>query len=114
MQKSHGVINQFVLEAKKRLGDHIHQIVLYGSYARNEESENSDIDILLLVDFSDMEIKKIQNDIYDLAFELELATGKDISPVIINIEQFRHWKDTLPFYRNIKREGVVLHDAERV
>ena len=49
-----------------------------------------------------------------MAFELEMATGKDISPVIINIEQFRYWKDTLPFYRNIKREGVVLHDTKGV
>ena len=38
--------------------------------ARNEERENPDIDILLLVDLPANEIKRIQNDIYDLAFEL--------------------------------------------
>ena len=114
MEKPSDVINEFIWEVKSQLGSHIQQIVLFGSYARNYESEGSDIDILLLVDYSDAEIKEIQYSIYDVAFELEMATGKDISPVIINIEQFRYWKDTLPFYRNIKREGVVLHDTKGV
>jgi len=48
---------------------------LYGSYARGEERANSDIDILLLVDLPDKEIKEIHNNIYDLAFELELVSG---------------------------------------
>lgn len=114
MEKPTDVINEFIGEVKNQHGRHIQQIVLFGSYARDEEREGSDIDILLLVDYSDAEIKKIQNSIYDLAFELEMATGKDISPIIINVEQFRYWKDTLPFYRNIRREGVVLHGAERI
>lgn len=87
---------------------------MYGSYARNEERENSDIDILLLVDLPVVEIKRIQNDIYDLAFELELSSGKDISPVIINSVQFNYWKDTLPFYRNIKKEGQLLYDTKGI
>lgn len=108
------VINEFVQSVKILLGCHVQNIILYGSYARNEERENSDIDILLLVDLPAKEIKRIQNDIYDLAFELELASGKDISPVIINSVQFNYWKDTLPFYRNAEKEGQILYDTEGV
>lgn len=108
------VINEFVQSVKVLLGCHVQNIILYGSYARNEERENSDIDILLLVDLPANEIKRIQNDIYDLAFELELASGKDISPVIINSVQFNYWKDTLPFYRNAEKEEQLLYDTEGV
>ena len=102
------IIDEFIFGAKQQLGKHIQQIILYGSYARGEEKENSDIDILLLVDLTNIEIKEIQNDIYDLAYELELSTSKEISPIIINIAEFQYWKDTSPFYRNIEQEGVII------
>lgn len=32
--------------------------------------------------------------------------GVDISPVITNIDHFDYWVDNMPFYRNIRDEGV--------
>ena len=32
-----------------------------------------------------------------------IASGRDISPVIINSVQFNYWKDTLPFYYNYRK-----------
>ncbi len=64
---------------------------------------------MILVKMSEAEIKKIENEIYDLAFEIEMSTGVDISPVIKNEEQYEYWSDTLPYYKNIKREGVLIH-----
>lgn len=39
-------------------GSHIKSVILYGSYARGDYTEDSDIDIMILLDISDMEIKK--------------------------------------------------------
>lgn len=64
---------------------------------------------MILVKMSEAEIKKIENEIYDLAFEIEMNTGVDISPVIKNENQYEYWSDTLPYYKNIKREGVVIN-----
>ena len=114
VQEAYDVINQFVQGVKMQLGSHIQHIILYGSYARGEEKGNSDIDILLLVDLTNKEIKRIQNDIYEMAFELELVSGRDISPVIINSVQFNYWKDTLPFYYNIEKEGHLLYDTKGI
>lgn len=114
VQEAYDVINKFIQGVKIQLGSHVQYIILYGSYARGEERANSDIDILLLVDLPDKEIKEIQNNIYDLAFELELVSGKDISPVIINFVHFNYWKDTLPFYRNIEKEGHILYDTKGI
>ena len=55
-------------------------------------------------------IIKCKNDIYDLAFEVEMNTGIEISPVIKNEEQYEYWVDTLPFYRNVRDEGVVVSE----
>ena len=34
--------------------------------------------------------------------------GVDISPVITNTEHFNYWVDNLPYYRNVRDEGVKL------
>ena len=53
-------------------------------------------------------INKIENDIYDVAFEIEINTGINISPVIKNRAQFEYWVDTLPYYRNVRDEGITI------
>ena len=64
---------------------------------------------MILVMMTDAEIKRIENDVYDMAFEIEIETGIDISPIIKNQEQYEYWVDTLPFYRNVRDEGVVIN-----
>ena len=54
---------------------HINDIV-YGSYARGDFNFQSDVDIMILVQSSEDEIKKFENDVYDCAFDLELKYGK--------------------------------------
>ena len=49
------------------------------------------------------------NEIYDFAFDIEMDTGIDISPVVKNEEQYNYWMDTLPYYKNIQNEGVLLY-----
>ena len=81
---------------------------MYGSYVRDDYSELSDIDVMLLVYLGEEEIKKISDQISDLAFDFMMKYGVDISPVITNIDHFNYWVDNLPYYRNIRDEGVRL------
>lgn len=62
--------------------ERLSQIIVYGSYERGDYNDYSDVDVMILVKMSEAEIKKIENEIYDLAFEIEMNTGVDISPVI--------------------------------
>lgn len=89
--------------------ERLSQIIVYASYERGDYNDYSDVDVMILVKMSEAEIKKIENEIYDLAFEIEMNTGVDISPVIKNENQYEYWSDTLPYYKNIKREGVVIN-----
>ncbi len=85
------------------------QIILYGSYARGEQRENSDIDLMILTSLSENQIAKIEPVIVDLAFEYEIKYFIDISISLKNENHFKYWVGALPFYDSILREGVVLN-----
>ena len=104
------IVYRFSLQLKQLLGNRLSKIILYGSYARGDYQESSDVDVMILVKMSDKEIKRIENDIYDMAFDIEIETGIDISPIIKNENQYEYWVDTLPFYRNVRDEGVVINE----
>lgn len=103
------ILIDFSEEVKKILGKSLRKIILYGSYARGDYTENSDIDLMILTTLTDKEIEKIESNIYDLAFDFLMDYGVDISVVIKNEEQFNYWLGALPFYNNVQREGVVLN-----
>lgn len=102
------VIIRFTLEFKKILGNNLSKVILYGSYARGDAHETSDVDIMVLVTLSDDEIRKIRNEVYDCAFELEMEHSVDISPIIKNKDHYEYWLDTLPFYQSVENEGVIV------
>ena len=103
------VVYKFSLQLRKLVGSSLSKVILYGSYARGDNHDFSDVDLMILVKMSDSEIKRIENDVYDIAFEIEIETGIDISPIIKNEAQYEYWVDTLPFYRNVRDEGVVIN-----
>lgn len=101
-------LNEFVSAVRASLGKSIKSVILYGSYARGDYNDSSDIDVMVLVDIDEKDIHRVENIFYDLAFDSELKYGKCLSPVIKNIDSFEYWADTLPFYRNVKKEGVKV------
>ena len=84
------------------------QFILYGSYARGDNNEFSDIDLMILTDLSEAEIVSIEDSISDAAYEFELEKGVPVSVNIKNKEHFSYWAETLPYYKNIAKEGIVL------
>lgn len=91
-----------------KFGTHLSKVIVYGSYARGDYRKESDVDVMILVDMSEEEIRKYENCVYDIAFEIEINTGIDISPIIKSESQYKYWVDVLPFYRNVRDEGVVV------
>ena len=101
-------MQQFASSLKKLLGNTLDSVIVYGSYARGNYSELSDIDVMILVTLTEEKIKKISDEISDMAFDYLMKFGVDISPVITNIDHFNYWADNLPYYRNVRDEGVIL------
>lgn len=103
------IMNEIVAEMKKIFGENLRQVFLFGSYARGEQEEYSDMDVMVLVDLSDEEIKQYNDAIIDVMSDASLRYG--VLPTIIgkNYDHFYHWVPYLPFYRNIKVEGIEFY-----
>lgn len=110
-QTVQGLIEQYVSEIRKIYGTHLRQVILYGSYARGDYRANSDIDIMILLDISDMEIKAYGQNLSYMTYDFNFENDIDIKPIAKNEAHFRKWSVNYPFYANIKKEGVVLYGA---
>lgn len=102
------ILVEFNNQVRKILGNRLKKVILYGSYARGDYNEKSDVDLMLLTDLTFEEIEKYRDDISDIAFDIELKTGIIISPVIKNIDNYNSRINIIPFYKNVQMEGVVL------
>lgn len=82
-------------------------VILFGSYARGDYRKNSDIDILILIDkekITSKDTKRVAYPLYDIEFE----TGKIISPLILSKKSWETKHRITPFYKNVRKEGVIL------
>ncbi|MBQ7954931.1 MAG: nucleotidyltransferase domain-containing protein [Lachnospiraceae bacterium] len=89
-------------------GDDIVEIVLYGSYARGDYAEDSDIDIAAVVHGSREELQEKLKAVWDVSAELGVENDIIVSPTVIPYEEFMKYKQTLPYYRNIAEEGQKI------
>ena len=128
------IISEFITVINDTFGDRVKKIILYGSYARgdfNTSSDidimiltdftddegdfntSSDIDIMILTDFTDDEIVQYRSKIVQLAYDIEWNNKFDIhlSPLVKNMDRFNYWLEALPFYKNVQKEGVVLSES---
>ena len=47
----HDIVLKFSQQVKKLLGQKLDKVILYGSYARGDYNEHSDIDIMILTTY---------------------------------------------------------------
>lgn len=82
-------------------------VILFGSAARGEFDEESDIDVLVVLrDYKDF--WKEFHTISDIAYDVSMGTDFQvlISPVLVTQEEYEESRGIL--LRNIKREGVFV------
>lgn len=103
------LVYDFAEDMQRLFGNNLSTVVIYGSYARGDYTEESDVDVMLLVRIPEDKIREYADQVSDQAFEYLMKYGIHISPVIKNEEHFNYWVDNLPYYRNVRDEGVVVH-----
>lgn len=81
-------------------------VILYGSYARGDYNEESDIDLLILVDKEKI-TRADEHRITDPLYDIELNSGIIISPMVYAKADWTNHRVT-PFYENVNREGLPL------
>ena len=108
------ILSKYVNELEKIYGTYLKSVILYGSYARGDFNEDSDIDIMILLDLDDMLIKKYRHELSGMTYDFNMNYDVDIKPTIKNKEHFEQWVDVYPFYKSIKKDGVLLFGEEEV
>ena len=102
------LLQQYTERLKMVYGRHLKAVILYGSYARGDFRADSDIDIMILLDIDDMEIKDYRYQLSDLTYDFNMDNDVDIKPIAKSQEHFNKWIGVYPFYSNIVNEGVTL------
>jgi predicted nucleotidyltransferase len=106
------ILDEYVNGLMKLFEKDIKRIILYGSYARGEEeneSEKSDIDIMILVDVPEEELKVIQKKVLDFSYDVDLKYDILLSPIVENINNYNSRVRYMQYYKNIEKEGVILN-----
>lgn len=86
------------------LGDRTQKIILFGSRSRGDAEEDSDYDVLLLVD---KRTREIENQVDDIAYEMLDKYGAVVIIFVFEMETFER-ETQEPLFCNIRREGVLL------
>jgi predicted nucleotidyltransferase len=78
-------------------------IMLFGSVARGEDTEESDIDILIVSPIAD----DLRHEINRIAVDIILDKDEIISPHLMTVEHFNKTKN-YAFLTNVLNEGVLI------
>lgn len=90
---------------RKVYGDDIEAIFLYGSYARGDFDETSDLDFVAIVKGDRMDLQNRCHAVWDDSGRMDLEYDVVSTPTVIPSAEFAKYKDSLPYYRNIIKEG---------
>jgi len=91
---------------KLSLGDSLIKMVLFGSRARGDYDEDSDIDIAIIVRSIS---KELRNKIFNQVAEIELKYLRSISSIIFSETEFNRLKEReRKVALDIESEGILL------
>jgi predicted nucleotidyltransferase len=98
------ILNTYVTRVKKTFDPD--RIILYGSFARNEANEWSDIDIIVLSDFHEINQEIIDRKLYMM--HKDLIVDHDFHVQGMKIQEYDQ-ADPLSIISDIKKEGITLY-----
>jgi len=83
------------------------KIILYGSEARGDSQQNSDIDLLILLNKDEVTLEDEEKITFPI-YLLELKTGVLISSLVVSKKSWENRPFKTPFYVNVMNEGIEL------
>lgn len=100
------LLGQVQKELVETLGEHAVSLVLFGSFARGEESKRSDIDVMAVVDTAESKAD-IEELVDSQASGLDARFGHPVSVRVLTLAELRK-RPKPAFLKEVLRDGVLL------
>jgi predicted nucleotidyltransferase len=114
VKKTKSEITSLVLDFSEHVheiyGELLDKVIVFGSCARGDYDEESDIDIMILIDGNEEEFNKFKDKLLDLTVEKNLENDVLIATIVEEKKKFDTYLSVLPFFINIQEEGLVIYD----
>ncbi|MEI6209142.1 MAG: nucleotidyltransferase domain-containing protein [Desulfuromonadales bacterium] len=102
-------IGYILSELRNRLqslyGDRLANVILYGSQARGEATEDSDIDVMVILKGDVSPSQEIARTIDDVA---DISLVNDVVLSCIFMPESRYEREQSPLLMNVRREGMAV------
>ena len=102
------ISNQIAKTYRDVYGESLVDIYLYGSYARGDFDSESDVDYVAIVHGDRLSLQKELNKVRDVSFKIGLDNDIIVSPTVIPFDEFEKYKEILPYYKNVEKEGISI------
>ena len=102
------LLEQYTKILQKIYGKHLKSVILYGSYARGDYDDASDIDIMIIADVDREDLFRYKKPIIKATSELGLENDVVITATLKDKKTFEQYKNALPFYQSVLKEGVKV------
>lgn len=106
IEKTNEYLTRFMPDV---LSDDLVKMVLYGSCARGDYTEDSDIDIVLLTKCDRMTAKKYDGRLMDVVTDIAFNFGTIVQYTCIPFSEYEEKKSWYGYFKNIDKDGVVLY-----
>ena len=105
-KKALKIVNEIKQLCGLLFGNKLQDIYLFGSYARGDYDEESDVDIMLTLALTDNQIIAYRKSVSHIGSRLSLKYDITVSIIMVPLKRFIKYADDLPFYRNVINEGI--------
>ncbi len=99
-------------KTQKIFADKMDRVLLYGSYARGDYTDDSDIDIMIILNCPKEEVSSYRRKTSQMASRIGLEYDVLVSIILRDKETFDLRKEELPFYQNVVKDGIKLYGSE--
>jgi predicted nucleotidyltransferase len=100
------IINDFKRVITKLYGERLYKIILYGSYARGDYNEESDIDFLVVLKDENISVFKEISNIVNVIYDYILKYNINISSLPTTQKKFL--SSTMQFYKEVRKDGIEV------
>ena len=106
-------LNQYVGILKNIFKNELLKVVLFGSYSRNEATEDSDIDVMIVINGGDDNIYKYHDKLMKDTAYFNLDNDIDIQLITLSKTYYNDWRFTHRLLKTVDKEGITYYEQRK-